>query len=84
MPNWFCHFDDDTFVNFEKLKSTLKSFNHLQDHYIGKRSISEEGLSIFYKKDGKKIKSKKFTFGTGGAGWCISKAIIPKFLNQIE
>ena len=83
-PNWFCHFDDDTFLNFDRLKSLLGEFDPLEDHYFGKRTISEP-ISIPHHLDGgaKKL-SKPFFFGTGGAGWCLSKSVLSKLAGVIE
>ena len=87
LPNWFCHFDDDTFVNFRNLKETLKSYDPENDHYLGKRSISNP-IKIRYNLDfgnyeNMKI-SKPFVFGTGGAGWCLSKSVLEKVMLLIE
>lgn len=38
---WFCHFDDDNYVNIPALVKKLREFDHRQDWYLGKPSISE-------------------------------------------
>jgi len=36
---WFCHFDDDNYVNIPKLLSTLGKYSPQEDWYLGKPSI---------------------------------------------
>ena len=38
---WFCHFDDDNFVNVPALLRKLRQFDHREDWYLGKPSIPE-------------------------------------------
>ena len=38
---WFCHFDDDNYVNVPALVRKLKQFDHNKDWYLGKPSIPE-------------------------------------------
>ena len=42
---WFCHFDDDQYVNVPALEEKLRSFDSNQDWYLGKPSI-EKPLEI--------------------------------------
>ena len=63
---WFCHVDDDTFVNFEKLEKLLGTFDSSKMVYIGKQSIPQ----------GIRLNSKTIHFATGGAGWCLSRPLI--------
>lgn len=37
---WFCHFDDDNYVNIPKLVELLNSYNPDGDWYLGKPSIA--------------------------------------------
>ena len=39
---WFCHFDDDNYVNVPALVNTLKNFNPEDDVYLGKPSLIRE------------------------------------------
>lgn len=43
---WFCHFDDDNYVNVQKLVDLLKDFSPSVDWYLGKPSIASP-LEIF-------------------------------------
>jgi fringe protein len=36
---WFCHVDDDNYVNLRALLRLLASYPHTQDVYIGKPSL---------------------------------------------
>lgn len=36
---WFCHVDDDNYVNLKSLLSLLSAFSHSQDIYIGRPSL---------------------------------------------
>ncbi len=36
---WFCHFDDDNYVNVPRLLEILSNYNPQKDWYLGKPSI---------------------------------------------
>ena len=38
---WFCHFDDDNYVNVPALIRKLREFDHTKEWYLGKPSIPE-------------------------------------------
>ena len=33
---WFCHFDDDVYVNVKQLSNVLQKYNHNEPYYIGR------------------------------------------------
>ncbi|XP_018567115.1 fringe glycosyltransferase [Anoplophora glabripennis] len=70
---WFCHFDDDNYVNVPRLVRFLGDYNPRDDWYLGKPSI-QAPLEII-KKEKKVLKKIKFWFATGGAGFCLSRAL---------
>ena len=37
---WFCHVDDDTYVNIPALVNLLQQYNHTEDWYLGKPSLA--------------------------------------------
>ena len=39
ISRWFCHFDDDNYVNLPALIRTLKEYDPKEDWYLGKTSI---------------------------------------------
>ncbi|GFR07393.1 fringe glycosyltransferase [Trichonephila clavata] len=74
---WFCHFDDDNYVNVPRLVKLLQTYNPQEDWYLGKPSIRSP-LEIISRYD--KQKNISFWFATGGAGFCISRALALKML----
>merc|ERR1712117_71673 len=78
--SWFCHVDDDNYLNVPALVKTLSRYNPDQDWYLGKVSISKP-LQIFDKSQGKEV---EFYFGTGGAGFCLSRTTAEKIGNMSE
>ncbi|GAB1603080.1 beta-1,3-N-acetylglucosaminyltransferase radical fringe-like [Argonauta hians] len=74
---WFCHVDDDTYVNVPKLVSLLQKYNHTQDWYLGKLSLEHPLEIMDVNHPGKKI---SFWFATGGAGFCISRNLALKMM----
>ncbi|CRK97336.1 CLUMA_CG010729, isoform A [Clunio marinus] len=88
---FWCHFDDDNYVNIPTLVRVLKEYHAYQDWYLGKPSISSP-IEIFLNPAIKSLESKKrakdnqenqkikFWFATGGAGFCISRALAIKMM----
>ncbi|XP_066258035.1 fringe glycosyltransferase [Euwallacea similis] len=74
---WFCHFDDDNYVNVPRLVRFLGDYNPREDWYLGKPSI-QAPLEIVSKD--KKSLPVKFWFATGGAGFCLSRALTLKMM----
>lgn len=68
---WFCHVDDDNYLNVPALLRQLNRFPAGEDWYLGKVSISEP-LEIYDKIQQKDV---RFYFGTGGAGFCLSRPV---------
>lgn len=74
---WFCHVDDDNYVNLFSLRHLLASFSHNQDVYLGRPSLDHPIEAIErVKSDGSA--SVRFWFATGGAGFCISRGLALK------
>jgi len=71
---WFCHVDDDNYLNVPALTKTLSAYNPEQDWYLGKVSISKP-LQIYDKVQKREV---EFYFGTGGAGFCLSRSVAEK------
>uniref|UniRef100_A0A8C6WRP9 Fringe-like glycosyltransferase domain-containing protein n=1 Tax=Neogobius melanostomus TaxID=47308 RepID=A0A8C6WRP9_9GOBI len=67
---WFCHVDDDNYVNVEALLELLSHYQSSQDVYIGRPSI---GRPI--QATGGSGKQVEFWFATGGAGFCLSRGL---------
>ncbi|XP_021921942.1 fringe glycosyltransferase [Zootermopsis nevadensis] len=74
---WFCHFDDDNYVNVPRLVKLLADYSPQEDWYLGKPSIRAP-LEILNKdKSAQKI---SFWFATGGAGFCLSRSLALKMI----
>jgi len=72
---WFCHFDDDNYVNVPALVRKLQHYDHNKDWYLGKPSIPEP-LEIMDREHNNHRLS--FWFATGGAGFCLSRSLASK------
>ncbi|XP_038639744.1 beta-1,3-N-acetylglucosaminyltransferase lunatic fringe-like [Scyliorhinus canicula] len=74
---WFCHVDDDNYVNMRALLNLLSSFSPTQDIYIGKPSL-DRPIEASEKLPNNKTRSVFFWFATGGAGFCINRGLALK------
>jgi len=45
-PQWFCHIDDDVYVNVEQLKKLLFHYDPSKPYYIGRHWRTELGLTV--------------------------------------
>jgi len=78
---WFCHFDDDQYVNVLALEDKLRTFDSNQDWYLGKPSI-EKPLEIIDRDSPEMKKKISFWFATGGAGFCLSQSLTEKMRHH--
>ena len=63
---WWCHFDDDNYVNTVAVEAMLASYDSRQPWYIGRaRSDATYGRTSH---------TQFVRFATGGAGFCVSRA----------
>ena len=70
---WWCHFDDDMYVNTNVLLNVLRKFDSdNEDIYIGRTSLKKP-LVVVYKG-----KSSTFWFAHGGCGFCVSRKLAMK------
>uniref|UniRef100_A0A8D0E4D4 Beta-1,3-N-acetylglucosaminyltransferase n=1 Tax=Salvator merianae TaxID=96440 RepID=A0A8D0E4D4_SALMN len=74
---WFCHMDDDNYVNVRMLVKLLSSYLHTQDIYIGKPSL-DRPIQATERISENKLHPVHFWFATGGAGFCISRGLALK------
>ncbi|XP_061686714.1 beta-1,3-N-acetylglucosaminyltransferase lunatic fringe-like [Syngnathoides biaculeatus] len=74
---WFCHVDDDNYLNMNTLLGLLSQYSHAQDVYIGKPSLERPLEATETLPDGK-TRKVDFWFATGGAGFCLSRALAIK------
>jgi fringe protein len=68
--DWFCHFDDDQYVNIKILEKYLSTLDSNHPYYIGRNSWSSR-----FKRT-KEPYPHSFWFATLGAGVCLSKYLI--------
>ncbi|XP_042360911.1 beta-1,3-N-acetylglucosaminyltransferase lunatic fringe [Plectropomus leopardus] len=74
---WFCHVDDDNYVNVRTLVKHLSQYPHTQDMYIGKPSL-DRPIEATERLGNNKMKPVNFWFATGGAGFCLSRGLALK------
>ncbi|MBV97688.1 Beta-1,3-N-acetylglucosaminyltransferase lunatic fringe, partial [Eschrichtius robustus] len=74
---WFCHVDDDNYVNVRALLRLLASYPHTQDIYLGKPSL-DRPIQATERVSESKVRPVHFWFATGGAGFCISRGLALK------
>ncbi|XP_043945499.1 beta-1,3-N-acetylglucosaminyltransferase lunatic fringe [Protopterus annectens] len=74
---WFCHVDDDNYVNIRTLLKLLSRFPHTQDVYLGKPSL-DRPIQATERLSDNKMHPVNFWFATGGAGFCISRGLALK------
>lgn len=77
---WFCHFDDDNYVNVKQLTTLLQDYNPQEDWYLGKISTNIP-IIVDDRKRGKKV---SFWFATGGAGFCLSRSLVSKMTPFVK
>ena len=76
---WFCHFDDDNYVNVLSLVKKLDTFDADQDWYLGKTRPRGQ-----YQLTDSNNQTVNFWFGTGGAGFCLSLPLVTKMMPYIQ
>ncbi|KAM9314413.1 beta-1,3-N-acetylglucosaminyltransferase manic fringe [Pholidichthys leucotaenia] len=74
---WFCHVDDDNYVNPEALLSLLSAFPQEGDIYVGKPSL-DKPITAHELLEGNATREVRFWFATGGAGFCLSQRLAQK------
>ncbi|XP_046398264.1 fringe glycosyltransferase [Ischnura elegans] len=84
---WFCHVDDDNYLNVPRLVRLLSGYDPQRDWYIGKPSIRApleillpQALSSGSASAKKAARKVSFWFATGGAGFCVSRALALRML----
>ncbi|XP_077428230.1 beta-1,3-N-acetylglucosaminyltransferase lunatic fringe-like isoform X2 [Vanacampus margaritifer] len=74
---WFCHTDDDNYLNMAALLTLLSQYSHVQDVYIGRPSL-EHPLEAIETLPNAEMRKVVFWFATGGAGFCLSRGLAIK------
>ncbi|XP_054634303.1 beta-1,3-N-acetylglucosaminyltransferase lunatic fringe-like isoform X2 [Dunckerocampus dactyliophorus] len=72
---WFCHVDDDNYLNVGALLGLLSQYSSTQHVYIGRPSL-ERPLEASEELSGAtEMRKVSFWFATGGAGFCLSRSL---------
>ncbi|XP_052359870.1 beta-1,3-N-acetylglucosaminyltransferase lunatic fringe-like [Oncorhynchus keta] len=74
---WFCHVDDDNYVNIRPLVKLLSHYSHAHDVYIGRPSL-DRPLEATERFGDAHTRPVRFWFATGGAGFCVSRGLALK------
>ncbi|XP_066563261.1 beta-1,3-N-acetylglucosaminyltransferase manic fringe [Amia ocellicauda] len=74
---WFCHVDDDNYLNPCALLRVLSAFPPHSDIYIGKPSL-DHPIRAFEQLPDNSTREVRFWFATGGAGFCLSRKLAEK------
>nr|XP_020478393.1 beta-1,3-N-acetylglucosaminyltransferase lunatic fringe-like [Monopterus albus] len=74
---WFCHVDDDNYLNVGSLLKLLSQYSHTQDVYIGRPSL-ERPIETTERLGTAEVRQVRFWFATGGAGFCLSRGLALK------
>ncbi|NXT23839.1 MFNG acetylglucosaminyltransferase, partial [Syrrhaptes paradoxus] len=77
--SWFCHLDDDNYLNLQALLKLLSSYSAMWDVYLGKPSLNRP-IRASETLPNNQTKSVHFWFATGGAGFCISRKLASKMV----
>uniref|UniRef100_A0A915E6Y4 EGF-like domain-containing protein n=1 Tax=Ditylenchus dipsaci TaxID=166011 RepID=A0A915E6Y4_9BILA len=77
-PKWWCHFDDDNYVNLEQLEKLLVKLDPSVDYYLGRASTSVPVKMTEQRNPEETPLLNEFWFGTGGAGICLSYSSLHK------
>ncbi|XP_069712429.1 beta-1,3-N-acetylglucosaminyltransferase manic fringe [Phaenicophaeus curvirostris] len=77
--SWFCHLDDDNYLNPHALLKLLSSYSASWDIYLGKPSLNRP-IRASETLPNNQTKSVRFWFATGGAGFCISHKLASKMV----
>ncbi|KAM8778228.1 beta-1,3-N-acetylglucosaminyltransferase manic fringe isoform 1-T1 [Rhynchonycteris naso] len=74
---WFCHVDDDNYVNARALLKLLKAFPQTLDVYVGRPSLNRP-IHASEPQPHNRTRLVQFWFATGGAGFCINRKLALK------
>ncbi|NXG53936.1 MFNG acetylglucosaminyltransferase, partial [Psilopogon haemacephalus] len=77
--SWFCHLDDDNYLNPQALVKLLSSYSAAWDIYLGKPSLNRP-IQASETLPNNQTKPVHFWFATGGAGFCISRKLVSKMV----
>ncbi|XP_075908902.1 beta-1,3-N-acetylglucosaminyltransferase radical fringe-like [Petromyzon marinus] len=71
---WFCHVDDDNYVNVGALARALGAYPSSGEVYVGRPSLDHPIQAL--ERVGNVSRPVTFWFATGGAGFCLSRPLV--------
>ncbi|XP_042549320.1 beta-1,3-N-acetylglucosaminyltransferase manic fringe [Dipodomys spectabilis] len=74
---WFCHVDDDNYVNPRALLRLLAALPQARDVYVGRPSLNRP-IRASEPLPHNRTRLVQFWFATGGAGFCINRRLALK------
>ncbi|KAL0625335.1 Beta-1,3-N-acetylglucosaminyltransferase manic fringe [Plecturocebus cupreus] len=74
---WFCHVDDDNYVNPRALLQLLRAFPMARHIYVGRPSLNRP-IHASEPQPHNRTRLVQFWFATGGAGFCINRKLALK------
>lgn len=76
---WFCHFDDDEYLNIRTLSKELKKYNSSRDYYVGHwlSKLGKKPQTLGNFKNFPEAKRTRYFYATG-ASYCISARLMKK------
>ncbi|XP_062932137.1 beta-1,3-N-acetylglucosaminyltransferase manic fringe isoform X2 [Cynocephalus volans] len=74
---WFCHVDDDNYMNPRALLQLLRTFPPAHDVYVGRPSLNRP-IHASEPQPHNRTRLVQFWFATGGAGFCINRKLALK------
>ena len=81
---WFCHVDDDNYVNTDRLAAALDAFPAAGEWYLGKVSTAQPLEVPDRRSSSRPSQSHRFWFATGGAGFCLSRPLVERMQPWIS
>ena len=73
---WFCHFDDDEYLNIGSLSKQLRMYNFSGDYYVGHK-LGKKPRTLTHWKYFPQAKLTHYFYATG-ASYCISAGLMKK------
>ena len=46
LPQWFCHLDDDVYINVKQFKKLLSNYNASKPYYVGLHYCCAKGMYV--------------------------------------
>ncbi|OQV21872.1 putative Beta-1,3-N-acetylglucosaminyltransferase lunatic fringe [Hypsibius exemplaris] len=82
LAKWYCHFDDDNYVNMYQLLAELERHDASKPLYLGKSSRGMVKLKDVI--SGNEKGRVAFQFGTGGAGFCLTRVAMKQIKPKVS